>query len=193
MTSRTQRATALALSALLIPALAGCVMQPTETEETDTVETSETTENTETTETETEETETETEETETEAAGDDVTFTDANDFLSQYGSEVETCTAEQTQDVEELVGDQAGAIGLSGATMGTCAVGDSGDFAAGLVLSDPTASVNDIESAAPGFLKGLLDGSQGDTIVVGGNWVVFGKGFDSAAVIDAFGGETVNP
>ena len=157
MTRRTQRATALALSALLLPALAGCVLQP--------------------------------------GGGDDpdTTFTDADDFLAQYGSDVETCEDTQTQDVEELVGSQAEAIGLGGATMGTCVVDTSGNFAAGLVLSDPTASVEDIESAAPGFLKGLLDGSQGDTVVLGGNWVVFGKGFDSAAVIDEFGGETVNP
>lgn len=192
MSRRTQRATALALSVFLIPALAGCVLQPSgpDTDETDTTN-SETTETTETdsTETDTTETDTDTEAPET----DDTTFSDANDFLSQYDSAVETCTAEQTQDVGDLVGSQGDSIGLSGATMGTCAVGTDGSFAAAVVLADPSASVNDIESAAPGFLQGLIDGAQGDTLVVGGNWVIFGKGVDANAIIDAFGGESVNP
>ena len=194
MSRRTQRATAVALSALLIPVLAGCVLQPGGPDESTPPETTtvEETDNTTTDPTEeTEETDT-TEETD-ETSADAATFTSADDFLSQYESAVEPCVDTQTQDVASLVGEEATALGLDGATMGSCLVDETGSYASAVVLPDTSASINDVEAKAPGFLEGLLQGSQGDSLVVGGNWVVILKGVPDADVIAAFGGETVTP
>lgn len=188
MSRRTQRATAVALSALLIPVLAGCVMQPGTDEETTPPETTTVEETEATTDEPVEETET-TDDTATDAT----TFTDADDFLSQYESAVEPCVDTQTQDVASLVGEQSEALGLDGATMGSCLVDETGSYASAVVLPDTSASINDVEAKAPGFLEGLLQGSQGDSLVVGGNWAVILKGVPDADVIGAFGGETVTP
>lgn len=144
MSRRTQRATAVALSALLIPVLAGCVMQPGTDEETTPPETTTVEETEATTDEPVEETET-TDDTATDAT----TFTDADDFLSQYESAVEPCVDTQTQDVASLVGEQSEALGLDGATMGSCLVDETGSYASAVVLPDTSASINDERPRPP--------------------------------------------